>query len=84
MEHPDDVETLVLAGRIHHNQKDSQKAIDAYSRVIALDPSQQNVYLMLGGMYMDQERWADAKSVYEQLIDHFPDAYAGYFFLARQ
>ena len=58
--HPDDVETLILAGRIHHNLENHQKAIEAYSRVIELDPSQENVYLMLGGMYMDQERWDDA------------------------
>jgi len=82
-EHPDDVETLILAGRIHQNLNQRQKAIDAYSRVIDLDPTQQNVYLALGGMYMDQERWGEAQSVYQQMVAHFPGAYAGYFFLGR-
>ncbi len=81
--HPDDIETLILAGRIHQNLNQLQAAGEAYSRVIDLDPSRQNVYLQLGGIYMDQERWAEAKAVYEKLVQHFPGAYAGYFFLGR-
>ena len=82
-DHPDDIDTLLLAGRVHQNLKNSQKTIDAYSRVIALDPTRQNVYLVLGGMYMDQQRWEEAQSVYRRLVEHFPGSYAGYFFLGR-
>lgn len=81
--HPDDIETLILAGRIHQNLNHLDSAGEAYSRVIALDPSRQNVYLQLGGIYMDQERWPQARAVYEKLVKHFPGAYAGYFFLGR-
>jgi len=81
--HPEDIETLLLAGRVNQNLKHHEKAMDAYSRVIQLDPTRQNVYLVLGGMYMDQERWEDARTVYQQLVDHFPGSYAGYFFLGR-
>ena len=81
--HPDDIETLLLAGRVNQNQKQYEKAMEAYSRVIRLDPTRQNVYLVLGGMYMDQERWQDARVVYQQLVDRFPGSYAGYFFLGR-
>lgn len=80
---PDDIESLILAGRIHQNLNQPEKAMEAYSRVIALDPSRQNVYLQLGGMYMDQEQWPQAKKVYEQLVKNFPGAYAGYFYLGR-
>ncbi|BBO67169.1 hypothetical protein DSCA_10990 [Desulfosarcina alkanivorans] len=81
--HPDDVDALILAGRIHQNLNQPEAAIKAFSRVIALDPSQQNIYLQLGGMYMDQEQYPQAKQVYGQLVQHFPGAYAGYFFLGR-
>ncbi len=81
--HPDDVETLILAGRVHQNIGAQTKAIDAYSRVIKLDPSQQEIYLALGGMYMENEQWDAAKGVYTQLVNHFPGFYAGYFFLGR-
>jgi predicted Zn-dependent protease len=53
---------VLLAGRIHQNINQPKAAMDAYSRVIALDPSQQNVYLQLGGMYMEQEQWDQAKA----------------------
>jgi tetratricopeptide (TPR) repeat protein len=67
----------------NQNINQPKAAMDAYSRVIALDPGQQNVYLQLGGMYMEQEQWPQAKQVYEQLVKNFPGAYAGYFFLGR-
>jgi tetratricopeptide (TPR) repeat protein len=81
--HPDDIESLLLSGRIHQNLNQTKAAIASYSRVIALDPSRQNVYLQLGGMYMEQEQWPAARQVYEQLVRNFPGAYAGYFFLGR-
>jgi tetratricopeptide (TPR) repeat protein len=67
----------------NQNINQPKAAMDAYSRVIALDPGQQNIYLQLGGMYMEQEQWPQAKQVYEQLVKNFPGAYAGYFFLGR-
>lgn len=82
-DHPDDVETLILAGRIHQNVNRPQQAMEMFAKVITLDPSRQDIYLLLGGMYMDEERWEAAKSVYQQLVDHFPESYAGYFFLGR-
>ena len=80
---PDDIETLLLAGRVNQNLKQPDQAADAYSRVLQLDPTRQNIYLVLGGIYMDQERWEEAQAVYRQLVDHFPGNYAGYFFLGR-
>ena len=80
---PLDVETLLLYGRLNQNLKKREKAMDAYSRVIQLDPSRQSIYLLLGGLYMDQERWEEARAVYSQLVDNFPGSYAGYFFLGR-
>ena len=80
--HPDDVDTLILLGRVRQSS-DPQQAADALERVIALDPSRENVYLVLGGIYMDQEQWDPAKAVYEKLVTKFPGAYAGYFFLGR-
>jgi len=81
--HPDDIESLILVGRIHQHLDQPRAAIKAYSRVIALDSSQRNIYLQLGRMYIDREQWDPAKQVYEQLVKNFPGSYAGYFFLGR-
>ena len=81
--HPDDVASLILVGRIHQTINQPQPAIEAFSRAIAIDPSQEDVYLQLGSMHMEQEQWEQAKQVYEQLIANFPRSYAGYFFLGR-
>lgn len=81
--HPDDIESLILKGRICQNTNRPEAAMDAFSRVIALDSSRPNIFLQLGGMYMDREQWGEAKKVYEQLVKNFPGSYAGYFFLGR-
>jgi tetratricopeptide (TPR) repeat protein len=81
--HPDDIDTLILAGRIHQNINQPAAAMDAFARVIALDPSQQNIYLQLGDMHMEREQWDQAEQVYKQLVKYFPGSYAGYFFLGR-
>jgi tetratricopeptide (TPR) repeat protein len=81
--HPDDVETLMLAGQIYRNTGEAEKAIDAFTHILEQDPKRQNIYLLLGDLYMDQERWDEARATYQQLVDHFPRAYAGYFFLGR-
>ena len=80
---PDDVASLILMGRIHQNIDQPQPAIEAFSRVIAIDPSQEDVYLQLGSLHMEQEQWVQATQVYEQLIANFPGSYAGFFFLGR-
>ena len=82
-QHPDNVETLILAGRVYQSINEPDKAIDAFSRVLEHDTGQEDVYLILGGLLMDREAYPEAKAVYERLVANFPGSYAGYFFLGR-
>ena len=41
---PDDVETLILSGKIHHNLKNTVAAKEAYKKVIKIDKSRQNIH----------------------------------------
>lgn len=81
--HPDDVETLILYGRIKQSQNQLENATQAYEKVIALDKQQQNVYLLLGGIYLQEERFDDAQRVFSELLAQFPEAYTGYYFLGK-
>ena len=82
-DHPDDVEALILSGRIHQGMKQIEPAMANYEKALLLDPSNENLYLQLGRMHIEQQQWDKAQNVYEKLIDHFPGSYAGYFFLGR-
>lgn len=80
---PDNVEALIISGRIHQSMDQNTLAMTAYEKALALDPSNEDLYLQLGRLHMEQQQWDKAKSVYEQLTTHFPGSYAGYFFLGQ-
>ncbi len=76
---PEDVEALIIYGRIKQGQKHYADAAKAYSKVIDTDPQRKEIYIMLGSMLMDEENWDAAMEVYDRLIAAFPDYYIGYF-----
>jgi len=80
---PDDVETLILSGKIHHNLKNTVAAKKAYKKVIGIDKTRENIYLILGGLYIKDNEMSDALSVFRQLVHHFPASYPGRFFLGK-
>ena len=81
--HPDDVDTLIVYGRIKQGQNQLDQAGQAYEKVIALDKNQQEIYLLLGGIYLQKEQYDDALRVFKELVDNFPNAYTGHFFLGK-
>ncbi|MFY9704986.1 MAG: tetratricopeptide repeat protein, partial [Desulfobacterales bacterium] len=81
--HPDDVETLIIYGRIKQGQNQLDQASRTYEKVIALDKKQQEIYLLLGGIYLQKEQYDDALRVFKELVSNFPNAYTGHFFLGK-
>jgi predicted Zn-dependent protease len=81
--HPDDVETLIVYGRIKQGQNQLDQAGQAYEKVIALDKNQQEIYLLLGGIYLQKEQYDDALRIFKELVHNFPNAYTGHFFLGK-
>lgn len=80
---PDDVETLILSGKIHQNLKNTVAAKEAYKKVIEIDKAKENIYLILGGLYIKDNEMSDALSVFRQLVHNFPASYPGRFFLGK-
>jgi tetratricopeptide (TPR) repeat protein len=80
---PEDVEALILYGRIQQSLNAPDPAAEAFETVLRLDPQRRNIYLLLGNLYLESGRLEDADRVYQQLVDLFPDAYAGHFFLGQ-
>ncbi len=80
---PDDVETLILSGKIHHNLKNTVAVKKIYQKVIEIDKSRENIYLILGGLYIKDDEMSEALNVFRQLVHHFPASYPGRFFLGK-
>ena len=80
-EHPNDVETLILYGRIKQASKDNDGARQAYEKVISLDKNRKDIYLLLGGIFMQEGDTTSALKVFQELIRNFPNSYPGHFFL---
>lgn len=80
---PDNVEALVIYGRIQQTVKQTDAAKKTYLKILALNPKLQNIYLFLGGIYMDENNLSEAREIYQRLLEHFPDSYIGHFFIGQ-
>jgi len=80
---PDDLDALILYGRIKQNLKHYDDARTAYEKVISRDPKRENVYLHLGSLYMARKDNVNASRVYSMFVEHFPSSYIGHFYLGK-
>jgi len=80
---PGNVENLILYGRINHALKYWEKAKSAYEKVIAEDPTQRGIYLLLGGLYADTGDLSFALQVYHKLVKQFPTSFTGYYLIGK-
>ncbi|MCF8068438.1 MAG: tetratricopeptide repeat protein [Desulfobacterales bacterium] len=80
---PDNVETLVIYGKIKQTLKDDDAAKKAYEKALLLDPAQRDVYIFLGNIYLDAGEYEKAEQIYDKLVKQYDDAYVGHFFLGK-
>ncbi len=80
---PDNLPALRLKGGLLYRQGDFTKAAAAYEKALALEPRQQGVYIVLGRLYLDRQRWSDASRVFSKMVKVFPQDYTGHYYLAR-
>lgn len=80
---PDDVEALIIYGRINQGMKRLALAKEAYRKVIDRDETKQDIYLLLGGLHMEAGESEAAFEVYSRLVARFPNSFAGQFYLGK-
>ena len=78
-----DIEALIMYGRIKQSLKQIDDAKEAYEKVIATDPAQEKIYLILGDIYMEEDDFGKALKIYKKLVNKYPEFYAGYFFIGK-
>lgn len=80
---PRDIDSLIMYGRIKQSLKQIDDAKEAYENVIAFDPSQKEIYLVLGDIYMAEGKLGKVLKIYKQLVNKYPEFYAGHFFIGK-
>ncbi len=83
LKNPDNIENLILYARIKHGLNELDEAKSAYEKVIAKDPAQKAICMLLGGLYMDEGNPDFAIQVYQKMIKQFPNDFAGYYLVAQ-
>jgi len=80
---PDHVEALILYGRIMQERDNLEQAKQAYEKAIALDRSRENVFLLLGRIYLGEENDSEALRIFQALVEEHPRSYPGHYFLGK-
>ena len=80
-EHPNDVELLILLGKIASAKGDHTKSIQYYQKVIAQNPKHEEAYNLIAREYMAENENKKAIASLKKLIHINPDALSAYFYL---
>jgi tetratricopeptide (TPR) repeat protein len=80
---PDDVETLKIYGKMLQIAGKNEEAKKIYTKIINLDSRQKQIYLLLGGLFLDDRDFDNAETVYSTLRRQFPDFFLAHFYLGK-
>ncbi|HRG16028.1 MAG TPA: sulfatase-like hydrolase/transferase [Pseudomonadota bacterium] len=72
---PKFVEAMSGIGLVAMMRGDEPEAKSWFDRILAIDPEFPDVHRLLGDLYFEQERFADARAAYAKALALFPDDY---------
>ena len=81
--YPNDIQALIMYGKLKQELNQIKDAKEAYEKVLAINPKHENVYLLLGGLYLQEDELGKALKNYQKLIQKFPGSYIGHFFIGK-
>jgi tetratricopeptide (TPR) repeat protein len=80
---PGHVPALALAGRILQQQEKVAPAKALFEKALAAGAVDQNIYLLLGRIYWNENDWDNALRIFSQQAKHFPDSFAAHYYLGK-
>ncbi|MCB2185747.1 MAG: tetratricopeptide repeat protein [Deltaproteobacteria bacterium] len=80
---PDLLDGWQLLGGIYSSNREVSSAIDAFEKVLTLDPEQQEAKLFLGSLYLDDNRPERARRVLEALVQQRPKLALARYYLGQ-
>ncbi len=80
---PESPDILLMKASILQMLEPDADIIPIYEKVLSIDPERQQIYGILGKLYMDAGKLDRAGDVFTQMIEHFPKAHVGHFYLGK-
>jgi len=80
---PGSPDFLIMKASILQTLDPDAEIIPIYEKVLSIDPERQQIYKILGKLYMDQGQFEQARDVFEKMSNHFPEDYVGHFYLGK-
>ena len=67
----DNIKALKIYGNLLYAEKDFKKAEEIFTRILSLRPSENNVRVRLGKIYIHEEKINEAFALFEPIVDSF-------------
>jgi tetratricopeptide (TPR) repeat protein len=83
VDQPHHVDALIRAGRIHMQMGDRSSAKAAFEKALAIDSSDPNIFIQLGGIYWNENDPVSAERVFASMALRFPESFAAYYFYGK-
>ncbi|MBF0104306.1 MAG: tetratricopeptide repeat protein [Deltaproteobacteria bacterium] len=79
---PENVDSLVLMGKLHAAQREPQKAVTYYQRALAIDKGVEEIYNVMAREYLSLNDEGSAIKILGQCLDELPETLSCLYYLA--
>lgn len=69
------IKLLLSVASVYSDEGDFQSAMDAYERVLVIDPKNRQARYIISNVYLSTKQYAKAVATLESLIEEYPDDY---------
>lgn len=81
--HPESKDLLSIFAQIKLIQGKDQEVPAIFEKILTLDPGDQAVYFLLGGLYSKLNHTDKAIHVFKRLTQQFPESFSGHYYLGK-
>lgn len=82
-DHPDNVDALILSGRIYLQQNDIPEARTLLEKALTFNPDDQTIYFHLGQIYWNENDYANAGRIFRKMSENFPEFSAAHYYYGK-
>lgn len=82
-EHPENIDFLGVLAQIKLMQNKDSEVPPIFEKILAVNPNDQAVYFLLGGLYSKMNNIPKAIETFTRLTEKFPDSFSGHYYLGR-
>ena len=82
-EHPDNIDFLSILAQVKLIQNKDEDVPPIFEKILSVNPDDQAVYFLLGGLYSKMNNTTKAIETFLRLTEKFPESFSGHYYLGR-